>query len=81
MMRLFKDTFECVGEDCQFPKFHATLHYIQQIKRFGGLRLLDSGVGERQHKVWVQPPFLSNFGRHKFLRRIKSRKHIGSPPG
>lgn len=52
MMRLFKDTFAHIGEQCLFPKFHATLHYVQQLQQFGNLRLLDAGAGERQHKVW-----------------------------
>jgi hypothetical protein len=47
----FKGLFAAVGENCTFPKFHATLHYTSFIRRFGSLRFLDSGVGERQHKV------------------------------
>lgn len=53
MLQRFKDVFSEQGEDCTFPKFHATLHYTQCIERFGSLRLLDSGVGERQHKVFL----------------------------
>jgi hypothetical protein len=52
MMNNFKEVFEHAGDYCRFPKFHATLHYTQFIERFGSARFLDSGVGERQHKVF-----------------------------
>jgi hypothetical protein len=46
----FKDAFSSV-DDCRFPKFHATLHYPDVIRRFGSVQVCDAGAGERLHKV------------------------------
>lgn len=57
-MQRMKTTFGKYSKSqFRFPKFHLSLHYTDHIKEFGGIKILDSGHGERAHKKGVKRYF------------------------